>query len=549
MKKCKRLGLLVIFVIAFVVLGEIPVMAAYTSEDGQWTYIDLNDGTIQLQEYNGDNTVEELAIPGDVDGKTVTSLGAVCKDMADLKKVTLPGTVKKLFATFQHCSSLEDIIIPAGIEEFSDYVFMGCTSLKAVVIPDGVTEIPIWTFAACTNLESVTIPDSVTALGDGAFDKCSNLKNIKLPSRLKKISHGCFRRCGLESITFPDTLEEIGQCAFYGCASLTSVKIPAKVKVLCGSTFLGCTKLTSAIVPPSVEKSGVDNWASDSNDHNNPQIFPSTTVIHGHAGSFIAKQAETYGNPFVDGTYTPTVKTEPTCTIYGVTEMSCAVCGDSYLTYPLPLGHHIVDVAVQPATLDAPGTAAGKKCDRCGQVEEGLQEIVQIGTIKLSKTSYTYNGKAKKPAVKVTDMDGVTIPANNYTVTYAGGRKKVGKYKVTIIFNGDYAGMAARTFTVKPPKTSVKSLHAGKKMLTVKWSKQTAQVTGYQVQLATDKKFTKNVRTVTVTKKKLVTKTIKKLKTKKKYYVRVRTYKTVKIDGKKEKIYSGWSKAKSTVIK
>ena len=69
-----------------------------------------------------------------------------------------------------------------------------------------------------------------------------------------------------------------------------------------------------------------------------------------------------------------------------------------------------------------------------------------------------------------------------------------------------------------------------------------ASVSGYEIQLATDKKFKKNKKTVTIKKQKT---TVKKLKAKKKYYVRVRTYKIV--NGKK--VYSSWSKIKSVKTK
>ena len=75
------------------------------------------------------------------------------------------------------------------------------------------------------------------------------------------------------------------------------------------------------------------------------------------------------------------------------------------------------------------------------------------------------------------------------------------------------------------------------------------KTTGYQVQVATNKKFKKNKKTVTIKKQKTTKTTVKKLKAKKKYYVRVRTYKTVKINGKSIRIYSGWSKAKTVTTK
>lgn len=100
------------------------------------------------------------------------------------------------------------------------------------------------------------------------------------------------------------------------------------------------------------------------------------------------------------------------------------------------------------------------------------------------------------------------------------------------------------TKTVKPKKTSIKKLSKGKKKFTVTWAK-VSGVKGYQIQYSSNKKFKKNNKSVTVTKQKTTKATVKKLKSKKKYYVRVRTYKTV--NGKK--IYSSWSKVKSIKTK
>ncbi len=96
----------------------------------------------------------------------------------------------------------------------------------------------------------------------------------------------------------------------------------------------------------------------------------------------------------------------------------------------------------------------------------------------------------------------------------------------------------------KPKKTSLKKLSKGKKKFTVTWSK-VSGVKGYQIQYSTDKKFKKNNKSVTIGKQKTTKATVKKLKSKKKYYVRVRTYKTV--NGKK--VYSSWSNVKSVKTK
>ena len=103
---------------------------------------------------------------------------------------------------------------------------------------------------------------------------------------------------------------------------------------------------------------------------------------------------------------------------------------------------------------------------------------------------------------------------------------------------------AEQVNVAKPKSVSPKKIKSAKKAVSVEWKK-VSGVKGYQVQVATDKKFKKNKKTVTVKKQKTTKTTIKKLKAKKKYYVRVRTYKIV--NGKK--VYSSWSKVKSVKTK
>ena len=102
----------------------------------------------------------------------------------------------------------------------------------------------------------------------------------------------------------------------------------------------------------------------------------------------------------------------------------------------------------------------------------------------------------------------------------------------------------ATTTTKKPSTVKVEKVTKGTKSFKVTWKNKTG-VSGYQVQYATDKKFKKNKKTATISKKNATSKTIKKLKSKKTYYVRVRTYKIV--NGKK--VYSSWSKVKAVKTK
>ena len=120
-----------------------------------------------------------------------------------------------------------------------------------------------------------------------------------------------------------------------------------------------------------------------------------------------------------------------------------------------------------------------------------------------------------------------TAPANNITTTTTTSTSQTAVAKIKA-----------------PKKTSIKKVKGAKKAISVIWKK-VGGVKGYQVQVATDKKFKKNKKTVTIKKQKTTKTTVKKLKAKKKYYVRVRTYKIV--NGKK--VYSSWSKVKSVKTK
>ncbi|MDY5497791.1 MAG: fibronectin type III domain-containing protein [Anaerobutyricum sp.] len=193
------------------------------------------------------------------------------------------------------------------------------------------------------------------------------------------------------------------------------------------------------------------------------------------------------------------------------------------------------------------GVRTGIKMTPTGNTDTKIIKMKESNII-LSATSYTYNGKVKKPSVTVKDDKGNKISAANYIVSYEKGCKNVGTYAVTVKFKGNYNGTVKKTFTIKPKPTSISKLTAGRKKFTVKWKKQATQTTGYQVQYSTSSKF-KNAKTVTVSKNKTTGKTVSKLKPKKKYYVRIRTYKTVKASGKSIKIYSSWSKVKTVKVK
>ena len=167
----------------------------------------------------------------------------------------------------------------------------------------------------------------------------------------------------------------------------------------------------------------------------------------------------------------------------------------------------------------------------------------KVKSVELSKTLYTYDGKLKKPAVLAVDTEGSRISARYYTVSYKNNRK-VGKAAATVKFKGGYSGTVKKTFTIRPAGTSIQKLTAVSGGITVKWKKKTVQTGGYQIQYSANAGFQgSSTHSVFVKKNTAVKKTVKNLKAGKKYYVRIRTYQTVKADGKSTRIYSAWSGA------
>ncbi len=162
--------------------------------------------------------------------------------------------------------------------------------------------------------------------------------------------------------------------------------------------------------------------------------------------------------------------------------------------------------------------------------------------ITLAKKRYIYSGGACKPGVKVKN-NYVLLPADAYTVQYSGNTA-VGTATVTVKGKNGYTGKKVMTFRIVPRSTSISKLTPAKKAVVLKWKKQRVQTSGYQVQYALSSGM-KNASVLTIKNNATVQKTVTRLKAKKKYYFRIRTFKTV--NGKR--YYSNWSGVKSVKTK
>ena len=175
-----------------------------------------------------------------------------------------------------------------------------------------------------------------------------------------------------------------------------------------------------------------------------------------------------------------------------------------------------------------------------------------ISDAALSYYICTYTGQAMKPSVDMIVVNGtpsMLTEGKDYTITYKNN-KNVGKATVTFKGIGNYTGTFTKTFKINPKGTSLLKVAKAKKAATVKWKKQsakmsTSRITGYQIQLAANSKFTKNKKLVTVKGYGKYAKKVTGLKGGKKYYVRIRTYKKVG----STTYFSSWSKSKTVTTR
>ena len=173
-------------------------------------------------------------------------------------------------------------------------------------------------------------------------------------------------------------------------------------------------------------------------------------------------------------------------------------------------------------------------------IKTANNDITKASVSGISTKAFT--GKAITQNVTVKVGNTVLKNGTDYTVSYSNN-KKVGKATVKITGKGKYGGVITKTFKINPAKQEIQKLTAKSKAFFVDWA-QKGSATGYEIQYATNSKFT-GAKKVTITNNKTDKTTVSKLSANKKYYVRVRSYTTV--GG--TKYYGAWSATKTVTTK
>lgn len=449
--------------------------------------------------------------------------------------------------------------IPNSVTSIGNSAFSECTNLSNITITDSVISIGDFAFSNSTSLRSVTIPDSVTIIGVSAFYDCKNLINVTLPDSITSIDYSVFSDCtSLTNITIPDSVTNIGDSAFECCTSLTNITIPDSVTSIGNDAFYSCYFTFGSFV-----------------NNSKCQYNRGETIVDTDSDGFCIKD-------------NVLVKMRPN---YAIDEVSIPNGVIKIGDYAFEYCESLTSVTIGNSVTDI-GYAAFSGCDNLKNIYyKGSQEewnkinirdnnnnltnaTIYYNFIVCTQNNHNYFGDwtvVKEATCTTTGLKQRTCSYDGYTETIvipATGHNFGNNSANCLVCgtaNPNYVAPTQPTPNpspaptptptptqptqtskpvAKPKSAKIKKVKPAKKAVSVEWKK-VSGVKGYQVQVATDKKFKKNKKTATVKKQKTTKVTIKKLKAKKKYYVRIRTYKTVK--GKK--VYSSWSKVKTVKTK
>ena len=435
---------------------------------------------------------------------------------------TLPNTLETLKCSFLGLTSLPTL--PNSLKELQ-CSYNNLTSLPA--LPPNLEDLCV-----DGNYNLTTLPELPATLEDLSFYETKVASVPALPDGLRTF------RCGYSSLTslptMPPALEELVayNCNISGILDVSQSHLLKDLRVQVNS-ITGVKLNAKAPYEKIVFRYNMMN---------------STADVTGR--SDIPWDVESEDRLFVFGEqktncqhdwYTKAIHKKATCTTEGSASYYCNRCLLTK-TESLPKVDH--SFTAYSVIEKAGFNKEGKQQATCTVCQTKTTKAIPAAVVPVIKDQ-TFNNKKKTPKVIVKDTEGNTISS---VIVYPNKKRTaVGTYNVIVDLKDDmYSGSKTLTFKIKPKTPTIIAPKAAKKAVSVKWKKgKKAQVTGYQVMVASNSKFTKNAKTVNLKGYKLTSKKVSKLKAKTKYFVKVRTYKTVK----GVKIYSDWSKVKTVRTK
>ena len=486
------------------------------------------------------------------------------------KSYAVPDTVKKIDSkAFYNNHYLETVEIPSSVKEIELYAFADCLSLNNIDL-NKVEEIGDYAFEKCNNLKTVTVPKTVSYIGENPFRECKSLETINVDSenpnyciyngaltdKAKTVLYSYPCKNLNTEFAVPDTVSSISHFFFAYCNNLKNVSVPASVTNITPLAFYYC-----------------DNTLQINIDENNPNyIFSDGLVLNKTKDSIVCA---TFGSDVTSYVIPNNIKTIEECAFSGCKGLQSVTVSKNVEEYNHGFfySNTIKNVYVDsenPYFISVDGVLFNKDKTELLYYPDGRNQshyAVPDSVNKIDLYTFVFAKSLRSISIPatVTSVKKQTFYDSNIKDVYFGGSAeqwnnnldlKVSHfYGINVHFNNYYtdssSGFAFDSDDekivapiVKNHSVKITILNGKKRAIGVHWNS-VSGVKGYQIQAATDKKFKKNKKTVTVKKQKTTKTTIKKLKAKKKYYVRIRTYKI--INGKK--VYSSWSKIKAVRTK
>lgn len=211
-------------------------MDAQAEAYGNYSYTELEDGTVEITGYKGEDEV--IVTPAEISGKRVSSIGSYAFEgvyAPNVTKVEISEGVSEIGScAFSSCSNLEEIILPESLRTIDVDAFSGCDSLDEIAIPAGVTSIE-GTFSGCSNLTSINVDAKNNAYRseDGVLYNKEMSELLSCPAKYSKTV-----------FNIPASVAEVQDNAFYGCSNLEKINIPAGVTNVGWLPFLYCNNLS-----------------------------------------------------------------------------------------------------------------------------------------------------------------------------------------------------------------------------------------------------------------------------------------------------------------